>query len=200
VVSFILYLVSTCIYVLAPCDRVQRLAQESTKATRDDDIFDTDAMRGRWDTNGTDAALSEMLSEGMLEDLDLPTEEVPASSSVAHNGAAGGTGAGKGQAGQREDGGSEDEIVFGSSHVHKLQYKPQSARLGAPGKPKAVKAHSGGGVGKLLNTKTGRVNAEQIKKQAVAALREAHPGVGDSSEEYLSEDSEEGSEEGSNED
>jgi hypothetical protein len=194
-----LYLVSTCIYVLAPCDRVQRLAQESTKATRDDDIFDTDAMRGHWDTNGTDAALSEMLSEGMLEDLDLPTEEVPASNNAAYHGAAGGIGVSKGKTGQRDDGGSEDEIVFGSSHVHKLQYKPQSVRLGAPGKPKAVKAHSGGGVGKLLNTKTGRVIAEQIKKQAVAALREAHPGVGDSSEEYWSEDSEEGSEEGSNE-
>jgi hypothetical protein len=53
---------------------LQRLAQESSKATKEDDIFDSGAMGSYWG-EVPDLYAFDLLSEEMLVDMDLPGKE-----------------------------------------------------------------------------------------------------------------------------
>jgi hypothetical protein len=86
----------------------------------------------------------------------------------------------------------EEEIVFASSHVHKLNYKPPAkfgsrpAPSGKAGSRKSLphsSSGSGGGVGKLMDARTGKVNADGVKRQARQEARGGAQYVGDSEEE-----------------
>jgi hypothetical protein len=92
----------------------------------------------------------------------------------------------------------EEEVMFASSHVHKLNYKAPTkfgSRPAPPGKAgsrKSLPHHSSsgaGGVGKLMDARTGKVNADGVKRQALQEARGGAQYAADSEEEDDEEES-----------
>lgn len=152
----------------------QRMAQESSKATRDDDIFDSDAMRSYW-------AEEPAIDDDLLEDLQLfdPTYHAAAaaatsgSSSSARTDSTGGENKRKSLPGEESD----EELEFGGSHVHKLNYRPPSKLFTGAHASKAETSIKKSAPNKLVNAKTGKVNTTLITKQVNAAVQGARNTV-----------------------
>lgn len=144
------------------------MAQESSKATRDDDIFDSGAMRAYWtEDSGMDVADFLPSEEDLLEDLQLfdPTIAAPSDSSSSQTRRAGNYIVPK-----ESNGGNKDtldtEIEFGSAHVHKLNYRP-------PSKHFSLKSSATSGEVTRHNGKHGKLSATLINKQVHAAVQGA---------------------------
>lgn len=154
------------------------MAQESLKATRDDDIFESGEMQNYF---GNSAPEQDVLLDllGCMAEIPtggdsglphpppfgepIPSTSAPTSSSAFSRGAA------------DADSGAH---MFTSSHVHKLHYKPQfkmsklsSSGGSSTGADRAAPNLSGmtkAGMARMM--KNGVVNADVVKKQARADL------------------------------
>ena len=157
------------------------MAQESSKATRDDDIFDSDAMRSYWNEDSAVDVADFLPSDDLFEDLQLFDPAADPVSSMS------GTGSGvstKGRNAKRTSLGEEEdpletEMEFGMSHVHKLHYRPPSKLFSA----KSTVSHD---TPKPSTAKNGKLSSTQINRQVNAAVqgaRKATKGSRDSSEE-----------------
>lgn len=164
------------------------MAQESSRATRDDDIFDSEAMRSYWAEDAPERALDDELLED-LQQFD-PADHATAASSRTSTGGAGGANAHANKRNGAPGEESDEDAGFGGSHVHKLNYRPPSRLFAAAQAPKAERGT------KSAPNKTGKLNSTLISKQVNAAVQGARNTVrgarGDSSDEESSElDSEE---------
>lgn len=144
---------------------LQKLAQESSKATRDDDIFDSEAMRSYWNEEP-------VIDDELLEDLQLfdPTYHAAAAATSSSALIDSANGANKRKSITGEE--SEHELEFGGSHVHKLNYRPPS-KLYAGAQASKAETTTKSAPNKLVNAKTGKVNSTLIAKQVNAAVQGA---------------------------
>lgn len=130
------------------------MAQASSKATRDDDIFDSEAMSSY-------RARESAIDGDLFEDLRLFDPSQRTGSAALSSGV--------GNKRKGGDGSDEEELEFGGSHVHKLHYRPPS-KLFAPAKAANSETNKKSTVAKLVDAKTGKINLNVVTKQVNAAV------------------------------
>jgi hypothetical protein len=174
------------------------MAVESSKATRDDDIFDSDAMRPYWANEGAVEA-SDFLpvgedeeeqtgGGGLFEDLQLfdPTHHAAGAGAALGAGSSAHRRAFTGHEGEHD---SEEEIQFASSHVHKLHYHPPSKLFPMAAVREPSNNNRGGPNNKGAggNKVVKHLSSNLVRKQVTAAVQGAKASA------RGNEDSEEGS-------
>lgn len=153
------------------------MAVESSKATRDDDIFDSDAMRPYWAKEGAVEASDFLPAEdeeeeggggggGLFEDLQLfdPTHHAAGAGAALGAGSSAHRRSFSGHEGEHD---SEEEIQFASSHVHKLHYHPPSKLF--PSNSNRVGANKGAGGNKVVK----HLSSNLVRKQVTVAVQGA---------------------------
>ncbi len=150
------------------------MAQESSKATRDDDIFDSDAMRSYWHEDSAVDVADFLPSDDLFDDLQLfdPAADPASSMSGAGNGVSVKGSIAQRKSSEEQEDPLETEIAFGTSHVHKLHYRPPSKLFSQE-------------ASKQTAAKSGKLSSTQINKQVSAAVQGARKATKgrDSSEE-----------------